>query len=62
MNNLAKPIIQDELGFEGDQFNEVLANQNVAFGIGKVLFSIIAGGLADKFGRRNLLLSSEVFN
>jgi hypothetical protein len=53
MNNLAKPVLQHNLGFYGEDFTNLLANQNAAFGIGKVISSIIAGASANKFGRRN---------
>jgi hypothetical protein len=53
MNNLAKPVLQHNLRFYGEDFTNLLANQNAAFGIGKVISSIIAGACANKFGRRN---------
>jgi hypothetical protein len=53
MNNLAKPVLQHNLRFYGEDFSNLLANQNAAFGIGKVISSIIAGASTNKFGRRN---------
>jgi MFS family permease len=62
MNNLAKPVLQHNLGFHGDDFTSLLANQNVSFGVGKVISSIFAGACANKFGRRNLLMFAELIN
>ena len=53
MNNLGGPIIEGGLNLHNMEFTNVLADQNLYFGLGKVIMSVLTGALADKYGRRN---------
>lgn len=53
INNLSDPIIESGLGLTGNAALDILAEQNLYFGLGKVLMSIFTGSLADRCGRKN---------
>lgn len=62
MNNLGKSIFQHSMHLDDKAYESIMDHQNTVYGIAKMCASPLAGLLANKLGRRNLLLVVEVLN
>lgn len=63
LNNLGKPILQHGMNIkESDAIDEWMGNFNLAFGMGKVVGSLVGGSLAKKIGKLNVLFVAEIWN
>lgn len=60
LNNLGKPILHDVFGLEN--IKDSLANMTLGFGLGKMVGSIVAGGIQKKLGKLKVLYIGEIFN
>ena len=63
LNNLGGPVVKHHLGItDPNEYIKTLGSLSLVFGIGKVIGSQLAGSLANKFGRKNCLIVSELAN
>lgn len=63
MNNLGVPILQDIMKITNKvDYVNALADTMLYYGIGKMIGSILAGSLQNRFGKLKLLVFSEIFN
>lgn len=62
INNLGKSIFQHSMHVDDEAYESIMTHQNTFFGICKLCASFLAGLLANRFGRRNLLLTVEGLN
>jgi len=63
MNNLGKPILKRGMGYtDSGEIASWLGNINLAYGIGKMFGSLLAGAIQKRTGKLNLLYLAEPFN
>ena len=63
LNNLGKPILKSGLNvIDTYEIDEWLGNFNMAFGMGKVIGSLLGGTLAKIIGKLNVLFLAELWN
>lgn len=63
LNNLGGPVVKHHFGItDPKEYTKTLGTLNLAFGIAKVIGSLLAGSFANRFGRKNLMTLAEFAN